>query len=820
MAWSPLSSRLSSLPLLLAGPIVRRTEASNVSVWFVLKENRSVTLNVFSSKTGGSALVTGRQTSGISIGNNVFVYCVTATGATFSAGTNYYYDIDFSGTTLSRLISDGLNLTYDGGDRPSFALPPSDLNNVRLIHGSCRKPHGEGYDALEGVDGMLSDAVSGGTINATSRPHQLYLTGDQIYADDVADTMLYMINDAAGTLMGWDENYSPFTADELLPGKRNTNDRLENSIGFTGMLPNKPQYSKSHLLKFREYALMYMFAWSDVLWVAESDIPEYDTVHSGPDAYIEEDDMYETTTRQRYDYFDSERGYVQKYRTTIFKVRKALANISTYMIFDDHEITDDWNMNWNWCKRVYSKPLGKRTVQNGLLAYALFQAWGNTPDQFMQPAKAPLLTAANAWRGAEDSHFATMKSLLNVPDINSSAPIADFPQNSTVFDWHFTIAYPAFNLIVLDSRTQRHFPRGSDINFAGLISSSGFSRQLPSGSISYKKVSTVVCPAPVLGMPLVEWLQEFTTGGSSNIFSRIYDLFQSTTRARYDLDAEAWGLHKESMQRLFAVLARSINVSTIPNPTETGGGIRFLLLSGDVHYGFSAKHQIWGPHLFENSGTQDQNVIFAQLTASSCKNETSSTMQLHEMGYIPGDSTPQIEEYCWNNPSGGSLLVGMEDRGLPGGATYPYSETGNPIIFDLDDIRDRNLVRIEPAHWRSRTRFLLAESTGRPGTPARVDFPPPTEDRREAIGHYLALSSNHSSYVGTWGNGKEIVGANNIGEISFQNADTPTMSVIHTIFWRLNPHGSAGPLPLAPLSRFNISLNFNDSLTPFPNFPF
>ena len=38
--------------------------------------------------------------------------------------------------------------------------------------------------------------------------------------------------------------------------------------------------------------------------------------------------------------------------TTFFdglpKVRRALANVATYMVFDDHDVTDDWNIGRAW----------------------------------------------------------------------------------------------------------------------------------------------------------------------------------------------------------------------------------------------------------------------------------------------------------------------------------------------------------------------------------------------------------------------------------------------------------------------------------------
>jgi phosphodiesterase/alkaline phosphatase D-like protein len=64
------------------------------------------------------------------------------------------------------------------------------------------------------------------------------------------------------------------------------------------------------------------------------------------------------------------------------KVRRALANVPVYMMLDDHEVTDDWNLNPMWKDRVYTNPLGKTVLRNGILAYGLFQGWGNDPEYF------------------------------------------------------------------------------------------------------------------------------------------------------------------------------------------------------------------------------------------------------------------------------------------------------------------------------------------------------------------------------------------------------------------------------------------------------
>ena len=39
-------------------------------------------------------------------------------------------------------------LVYPGHPLPSFVLPPKDLNQLKILHGSCRKSHGVGKEML------------------------------------------------------------------------------------------------------------------------------------------------------------------------------------------------------------------------------------------------------------------------------------------------------------------------------------------------------------------------------------------------------------------------------------------------------------------------------------------------------------------------------------------------------------------------------------------------------------------------------------------------------------------------------------------------
>jgi hypothetical protein len=57
-------------------------------------------------------------------------------------------------------------------------------------------------------------------------------------------------------------------------------------------------------------------------------------------------------------------------------VRQVLAVLPTYMIFDDHEITNSWNISPAWRANVLEQGF-EQTLVDGLVAYWVYQGWGN-----------------------------------------------------------------------------------------------------------------------------------------------------------------------------------------------------------------------------------------------------------------------------------------------------------------------------------------------------------------------------------------------------------------------------------------------------------
>lgn len=78
-------------------------------------------------------------------------------------------------------------LLYPGQSAFSLVIPGS---NRQLLHGSCRKPHFPSKDGLVRADEWLGERLQ----DPTERPDWLLMTGDQVYADDVAGPMLVAIH--------------------------------------------------------------------------------------------------------------------------------------------------------------------------------------------------------------------------------------------------------------------------------------------------------------------------------------------------------------------------------------------------------------------------------------------------------------------------------------------------------------------------------------------------------------------------------------------------------------------------------------------------
>ena len=132
------------------------------------------------------------------------------------------------------------------------------------------------------------------------------------------------------------------------------------------------------------------------------------------------------------------------------------------MVFDDHDITDDWNLGRAWRDRVFTSPLGRRILMNAMVAYVVFQDWGNDPCATAQGPYRGLLDQAFEYQPRTVLPFSLRdraRSSLAERKLAEALRFqpADPEKPAPKVKWHFTIDGPRHRVVALDTRTRRSF---------------------------------------------------------------------------------------------------------------------------------------------------------------------------------------------------------------------------------------------------------------------------------------------------------------------------------------------------------------------------
>lgn len=489
---------------IFVGPLIRRAQVDLVVV--CLATFQSFPLR-FSVKAFGDEEWLGHDSEPLNINAlpNLFFYFGQITphkGTTFPTNKLLEYSVGIVDPATEDVEYDSFRnivlldkLSYHDSELPTFFLqgPKQTLN---ALYGSCRKIHddnGGKVDALSLGDGIVENYFS----DLSARPAILCLGGDQIYADDVHSGALAEIVALAGKISGGKAEKLP--ASLTLPSVGNRGDFVTDYAKFTS------GQTKNHLVTFAEYLGMYGLMWNVNNW----DAPPSELAH---------------------------------FTDTLTQVRRLLANVPTYMIFDDHDVTDDWNLSVKWREDVKAFRLGKRIVANALAAFWLCQGYGNHPDRY----------------GAAAFDIADfIKDKDKDPDV--------YEQLFWALDrWEFfTPTYPI--VYFLDTRTQRGLTDG---HLGHDRAAPAYLKSLSSWAVTLKALNlllknqnrdlplVLVAAAPVFGLKFVEDLQ----------------LLVGATAGPYFLDLESWSANRKHLL-LFLYLMGNANI---------------VLLSGDVHYSFTS----------------------------------------------------------------------------------------------------------------------------------------------------------------------------------------------------------------------------------------
>lgn len=556
-----LSQPSSNLPPVLAGPILRRLDSQRLVLWLVGSSSLSLDLILEPEGCPPQRIpLDTDQCRIVQLGKHAFIHFIdVALSAPLPQDTLVHYDLIHSTASgTEQGIADwSPHLLHQGQTRPNFVLASRADN---LMFGSCRKPHHASRDGLAQADTVLSERIT----QAHARPALLMLSGDQVYADDVAGPMLAAIHSLIerlglygeyleGAVVSDSESLyrhpaSYYRRADLLPAFKSNEDLRERFFGGVEKPIFTTANAHNHLVTLAEVFAMYLLVWSPIPWqiIAEPTPPALEPKH-----------------QQRW---EREAAALQGFRQDLPQTARLLAHVQTLMIFDDHDITDDWNLSAKWESVAYGHPFSRQIVGNALVAYMLCQAWGNRPEVFES-----MLDTVTAWTQSPDEY----QRLEHHTQDTLIKELLEFRQ------WDYVLRTQP-TLIVLDTRTRRWHNRRMPSRPSGLMDWESLTEL--QHELLDERAAVIVSPTPMFGVKLIEVIQRICT----------YAGFALT------VDAENWMAHRGAANTMLNIFRHS----------RTPGN--YVILSGDVHYSFvydvQVRHSKHIPHIW-------------QVTSSGIKNE-------------------------------------------------------------------------------------------------------------------------------------------------------------------------------------------------------
>lgn len=163
----------------------------------------------------------------------------------------------------------------------------------------------------------------------------------------------------------------------------------------------------------------------------------------------------ETSGVHAADYAEYSELYAEAWETP--HARKALAHVPSFMIFDDHDVTDDWNADKNWIDIVHSKDdplkLWPTTITDALCAYWIYQGWGNlAPEAWRTDPRVAILERCKA-KGTDA--LPELRTLIDARAVAPRAQGLNAPDPARKLAWHFEIPTPGMPFLAVDLRTDR-----------------------------------------------------------------------------------------------------------------------------------------------------------------------------------------------------------------------------------------------------------------------------------------------------------------------------------------------------------------------------
>jgi PhoD-like phosphatase len=245
--------------------------------------------------------------------------------------------------------------------------------------------------------------------------------------------------------------------------------------------------------------------------------------------------------------------------------RWLLSTLPSAMIFDDHDIRDDWNTSWSWRQEMEATSWWRDRVIGGLASYWVYQHLGNLGPEDR--------AADEVWQQIASYDGAGELDLTD--ELDALAARAD--QEPDSYRWSYARDFDTqARLVVIDSRAARVLEpdRRSMLDDQERAWLDGQMR----GDVDHLLIGTSL---PYLLAPGLHHIESFSESIAEGAWGRFGTWLGERSRATADLE------HWAAFQRGFRDVAEMV--------LEVGAGRRgraprtITFLSGDVHHSYVAE---------------------------------------------------------------------------------------------------------------------------------------------------------------------------------------------------------------------------------------
>ncbi len=240
-------------------------------------------------------------------------------------------------------------------------------------------------------------------------------------------------------------------------------------------------------------------------------------------------------------------------------IRWLLSTVPSAMVFDDHEVSDDWNISEAWVDEVRTHPWWDEQISGGLASYWIYQHLGNLSPRELE----------------RDDLFEKVR----VAD-DAGALLCEFAHKihrevgGRGFSFHRDFGNTP--LVVMDSRGGRVLERGQ----RSMVDADEWEwiEEYATGGFEHLLLGTSV---PVLLGPGMHHLQAWNEAVCSGVWGKRAAGWGEKIRRSQDLDH--WCSFHDSFVGLTGLI-RSVGAGEKGKPPAS-----IVVLSGDVHHGYLAE---------------------------------------------------------------------------------------------------------------------------------------------------------------------------------------------------------------------------------------